>query len=348
MDSRARTIDLFCGAGGLTAGLEKEGLVVAAGVDMDPACRFPYEENNRARFHERDVGDLDGDDLREWWGDAEVRILVGCAPCQPFSRYTQGRSASTDERWRLLEKFAELIEETKPDIVSMENVEALLKHEVHADFVATLRSHGYHIDENVVQCSDYGVPQMRRRLVLLAAQDQEIHLLTPLEFGQTPTTVREEIGDLPRLAAGETDPGDRLHKASALSKLNLRRIRASVPGGTWRDWHANLRAPCHRRAEGQGYGSVYGRMEWDRIAPTMTTQAYAFGSGRFGHPEQDRGLSLREAAILQTFPRKYAFLDDDEPVIMKTIGRLIGNAVPVRLGQVIGRSILRTLDMVPA
>lgn len=347
MTSGTHVIDLFCGAGGLTAGLEREGLEVVAGIDVDPACRIPYERNNSARFHERDVAALTGTDLLSMWGHSGARVLVGCAPCQPFSRYTQGRPADSDDRWKLLERFAALVAETRPHIVSMENVEALLKHKVHAEFLKRLRASGYQISEQLVQCSDYGIPQMRRRLVLLASRIGPIQLMTPLEFGARPTTVRSEIGGLPPLSAGETDPHDRIHKASGLSSLNLTRIRASRPGGSWRDWQKRLVAGCHRKPEGRGYGSVYGRMEWDRVAPTITTQSYAFGSGRFGHPEQNRALSLREAAILQTFPREYLFVENNSPVHMKTVGRLIGNAVPVQLGQVIGRSIQRTLTVSP-
>jgi len=112
-----------------------------------------------------------------------------------------------------------------------------------------------------------------------------------------------------------------------------------MPGGTWRDWPKHLVAECHRECSGQTYPSVYGRMEWDKPAPTMTTQCFGFGNGRFGHPEQDRAISLREAAILQSFPRKYKFVADGGEVQMKVLGRLIGNAVPVELGRAIARSI---------
>lgn len=341
---RAGVIDLFCGAGGLTAGLEREALHVLAGLDLDPACRFPYEKNNKARFIQSDVGHLRASELFDLWGETKTRVLVGCAPCQPFSRYTQGRTADQDDRWRLLYDFARLVAETLPDIVSMENVEALLKHHVHDEFLSHLTRLGYQIDEHVVECSAYGIPQMRRRLVLLASRIGPIRLLTPMEFGEQPRTVRDEIAGLPPLGAGEADPHDPLHRSSSLSPLNLARIRQSRPGGSWREWKAKLVAPCHRRAAGKGYASVYGRMEWHRVAPTITTQAYAFGSGRFGHPEQDRALSLREAAILQTFPPDYRFVEDGQPVAMKSVGRLIGNAVPVKLGQVIGRSIVHAMS----
>jgi DNA (cytosine-5)-methyltransferase 1 len=156
-------------------------------------------------------------------------------------------------------------------------------------------------------------------------------------------TVRNSIFHLPKLKAGETDRNDPWHTASSLSELNLRRIKASKPGGTWRDWDKSLLAKCHRKISGQTYPSVYGRMEWDSPCPTITTQCFGYGNGRFGHPEQDRAISLREAAILQTFPSDYKFLPSGEKASFYKLGRLIGNAVPVKMGKVIAQSLLEHL-----
>ena len=154
-----------------------------------------------------------------------------------------------------------------------------------------------------------------------------------------PKVVRSAIGDLPALVAGAFDPDDALHKSASLSALNLQRIRVSRPGGTWRDWPEHLIANCHRKSSGKTYPGVYARMNWDEPSPTLTTQFYGFGNGRFGHPDQDRAISLREGAILQGFPTNYQFTISGEPIEMKTVGRLIGNAVPVNLGRLIGQSI---------
>ena len=191
-----------------------------------------------------------------------------------------------------------------------------------------------------MDCAEYGVPQQRRRLVLLASRLGPVTLLHPASCGGRPATVRQAIGGLPPLEAGAEDPRDPLHRCSALSAANLSRIRASRPGGTWRDWPEELVAVCHTKRTGRTYPSVYGRMSWDAPAPTITTQFYGFGNGRFGHPEQDRAISLREGAILQGFPNDYAFVPRGAAVRRKTIGRLIGNAVPVTLGEVIGRSLM--------
>jgi DNA (cytosine-5)-methyltransferase 1 len=331
-------IDLFCGVGGLTHGFVLEGLPVTAGIDLDPACRFPYEANNSAKFVQRDISKFTTTELNELFGDAEFRILAGCAPCQPFSTYAQRYGLDDkDGKWGLLYEFARLARGTLPDVITMENVPTVAKHEVFHDFTNTLSRLGYKVWFDVVDSSQYGVPQTRRRMVLLASRHGEIRMIDPTI--DRPKTVRQAIGRLRALSAGEAAPGDKLHVSSTLSEKNLKRIKVSKPGGTWRDWPEYLVADCHRADSGRTYPGVYGRMEWDKPAPTMTTQCYGFGNGRFGHPEQDRAISLREAAIIQSFPRNYAFVPEDGEVSFKVLGRLIGNAVPVDLGRAIARSI---------
>ena len=330
-------VDLFCGAGGLTHGLEAGGVPVVAGVDSDDACRWPYEANNLStEFHARDVAELTADELTSWFGGAGLRVLAGCAPCQPFSSYTRRDKAGRD-RWSLLSRFAQLVEATHPEVVTMENVPAVRKHGVFRYFVGCLENCGYEVWHEVVDCADYGLPQRRRRTVLLASLVGPLRLPEPTSG--TPATVRTAIAGLPQLEQGERDDDDPLHVASRLSSLNLRRIQASRPGGTWHDWPDDLIVNCHRRATGSTYQSVYGRMRWDAPAPTLTTQFYGYGNGRFGHPDQDRGLSLREGAILQGFPSSYAFTPRGVHPQFKTLGRLIGNAVPYNLGYEIGRAI---------
>ncbi len=227
----------------------------------------------------------------------------------------------------------------------MENVTQLAKHRVYKEFIQSLKSAGYHVSENPVRCILYGVPQTRKRLVVLASKLGPIELVKPTHSPDDKRlTVRHKIGSLQPLRAGMRSKEDQLHKAAGLSKKNLQRIRASNPGGTWKDWNTHLRSACHTKKSGERYGGVYARMEWDGPSPTITTECFGFGSGRFGHPKQDRALTLREAAILQTFPRSYRFLSPREQVTMKDIGRLIGNAVPVKLGYAIGKSISRHLS----
>jgi DNA (cytosine-5)-methyltransferase 1 len=178
---------------------------------------------------------------------------------------------------------------------------------------------------------------------MFASKYGPIEILPPTHTPETYRTVRQTISGLPPIAAGEVDQDDPLHRACGLSATNLERIRASKPNGTWRDWPKHLRLKCHSSKRGDGYVSVYGRMAWDEPSPTMTTQCVGLGNGRFGHPAQDRAISLREAALLQSFPKKYIFVGKTDPLFVSTVSRLIGNAVPVDLGRVIGKSILRHL-----
>ena len=336
-------VDLFCGAGGLSYGLQQAGITICGGIDIDPACKHPFEVNVKADFYEYDISKLDSDFVASLFTGAHIRILAGCAPCQPFSTYTQGSNARTGE-WQLLDKFGELVREVQPEVVTMENVPRLARHPVFNDFRSVLEDGDYRYKHYKVRCADYGVPQTRVRLVLLASRIGDIELAPPNHTDGQFITVRDAIKDLDGIDAGGSSKSDTLHKSSGLSQKNLERIRNSTPGGTWRDWDATLRAACHARDSGRTYPSVYGRMEWDRPAPTITTQFHGFGNGRFGHPTQDRAISLREGALLQTFPEDYSFVPDGDPVHITPVARLIGNAVPVRLGKAIGRSIMAHLE----
>ena len=343
-ETTIRGVDLFCGAGGLTRGLETAGIDIGLGIDVDPACEYPYTTNNSASFRLMSVEDLSAADLHNVFEGAHFKLLTGCAPCQPFSTYSRRWSSPSDERWNLLDHFSRLVREARPHLVTMENVPRLRHEDVFLSFLATLRGEEFEIFYDVVNCADYGVPQERRRLVLLASRLGPIDFIDPTTPIDRRMTVRMAIGDLPALGAGETCVSDPLHQSSKLSELNLQRIRASEPGGTWRDWDESLRANCHRRVSGRTYPSVYGRMSWDKPSPTVTTQYYGFGNGRFGHPEQDRGISLREGAILQSFPKSYELVPEGKSIHRKSVGRLIGNAVPVELGKAIGESIIRHVE----
>lgn len=339
-------IDLFCGVGGLTRGLQDAGVRVHAGFDIDPACQFPYAHNNGATFVHKSVSELTAADINGWFTPGSVRLLAGCAPCQPFSTMANSATTRDEKKWGLLGEFARLVREVEPELVTMENVPRVTNHAPFKQFIATLEELGYAVDARRVRCADLGIPQERRRFVLVASR-----LGTPIQLHVETTqvaTVRQAIGDLPALKAGETDPLDPMHKARSLTAINLERIRASRPGGTWQDWPEYLRAPCHQADSGASYKSVYARMTWDKPAPTMTTQCYNFGTGRFGHPEQDRAISLREAAILQSFPKTYKFVADDQTVQFSSVGRMIGNAVPPKLGYVVGLTFIRHLELLNA
>ncbi|SHM61589.1 DNA (cytosine-5)-methyltransferase 1 [Roseibium suaedae] len=332
-------VDLFCGVGGLTYGLQSSGIAVKLGVDIDPDCAYAIEHNSGATFLEADVASLDEGIITGAFENAEVSLLAGCAPCQPFSTYSRaakqkhgdaaGENRSKD--WRLVEHFANLVERVQPDLVTMENVPPLAQQPVFGLLLEKLQ--GYWVDWRIVECQAIGLPQTRKRLVLVASRLGPIAIP---DFEKPILTVRAVISELPELEAGGQDPNDPLHRASKLSAVNLARIRHSKPGGTWRDWPEDLRSSCHLKETGATYPSVYGRMQWDKPAPTITTQCFGYGNGRFGHPEQDRAISLREASMLQGFPKDYSFLPNEKSASFDKLGRLIGNAVPVKLGQVIG------------
>lgn len=340
--NRASVVDLFCGIGGLTHGFVKEGFNVVAGIDDDETCKYAYEKNNGTTFIKKDIERVTADEIIRLYPKTHRKILVGCAPCQPFSRYTIRKDE--DEKWKLLRSFAKLIREVQPEIVSMENVPELENHQVYNEFKAVLEDEEYFVSPYMVYCPDYGVPQTRQRLVLFASKYDKITIVKPTHTPENYRTVRNVIGHLEPMEAGQKSAKDPLHQARKLSDLNLKRIKSTPLGGSWKDWDEDLVLDCHKAETGRTYPSVYGRMKWDEPAPTMTTHCGGLGNGRFGHPEQHRAISMREAALFQTFPMNYKLIEPGVEVANKTLSRQIGNAVPVRLGVIIARSIKRHLE----
>lgn len=344
-------IDLFCGIGGLSHGFVREDFKVTAGIDIDETCKYPFEANNNSIFISKSVSDISKEEIDELFGDAEYKILVGCAPCQPFSSYTfKDEEKNDNDKWKLLYEFSRIIEETQPDVISMENVSQLInfkKAPVFKDFIDSLKQLGYFVYYEVINCPDYGIPQNRKRLVLLASKLGEIKLISKTHNKENYVTVKDAIGKLPKINDGEFCENDKLHYARKLSPLNKKRIQETPYGGSWKDWPEDLKLACHKKDSGKSYPSVYGRMKWEEPSPTMTTHCIGYGNGRFGHPEQDRAISLREASLLQTFPADYKFfIETDNAFSSVVIARQIGNAVPVKLGEIVAKSIkehLKTL-----
>jgi DNA (cytosine-5)-methyltransferase 1 len=347
-------VDMFCGAGGLTYGLERAGISVETGIDIDGDSRYPYDRNTDATFSNADVNALAQNPERvarlyPW--DADLTVLAACAPCQPYSTMGHSRSGGTEDhnKWGLLKTVQKIVEYVEPDVVVTENVLQVRNDDVYRGFENRLEEWGYEInpDSNKkVYCPEYGIPQNRKRWVMIASKNGEIRLPEPTHTEESEyPTVRETIDHLPPIEAGEAHPDLELHRARTLSEKNLERIDNMEPGGDWRLWEERgleyLLADCHKKESGRSYKAPYSRMRPDEPAPTITTQFYNYGSGRFGHYDksQNRALSVLEGALLQTFPQDYEFYDDWEDVGIKNLGRLIGNAVPPRLGEVIGRSI---------
>lgn len=347
---RIEVVDLFCGIGGLSYGMKSAGFHILAGFDLDYTCQYAYETNTGGEFIYKDISTVTAEDILPRYSKGAIRVLAGCAPCQPFSSYAFKNKDKDSNKYDLLYEFGRLVREVKPDIVTMENVPAIRKFKlkpVLPDFISLLEKEGYHVWCDVVYCPDFGIPQTRKRLVLIASKLGDVEPLVATHDKDNYVTVRDIIEYLPALNAGQIDSNDPLHRCSALSELNLRRIRSTQEGGSWKSWPKELVLECHKKEGGKSFGSVYGRMKWDEPSPTMTTQCTGIGNGRFGHPSQDRAISAREAALLQTFPFDYKFFKDEKSVSLTIASRYIGNAVPPRLGQIIAESIKQHIRSTP-
>lgn len=342
-------IDLFCGIGGLSFGLKNGGIHVLGGYDLDASCQYAFEANNGAVFHHKDIKEVMPEEILNTYSSDSIKLLAGCAPCQPFSSYAFKNKKKDSGKYDLLYEFGRLVKGVQPDIVTMENVAQILTFKekpVLSDFVSLLQDGGYYVSVDKVFCPDYGIPQSRKRLVLLASRFGEINLISPTHKPSDYLTVKDAIGGLPELNAGEINKQDPLHRAKALSPLNMERIQSTPYGGSWRDWPEDLLLQCHKSENGKSFGSVYGRMVWEKPAPTMTTQCTGLGNGRFGHPIQNRAISIREAALIQTFPKTYKFFPNEKEIATTKASRYIGNAVPPKLGEIIAKSIICHLSLI--
>lgn len=335
---KIEAIDLFCGIGGLTYGLKKAGIDVLAGLDNDESCKYAYETNNNTKFICADIVEYDFNNMKSLYSKNSIKILAGCAPCQTFSSHSfKIKNKKDDVRWNMIDHFLRGVKTIDPDIISMENVRGITRTNIFKIFVRDIENMGYAVSKQVINCADYGIPQDRKRLVLLVSKLGKIEI-PEKTHSKKHKNIKSVIGKLHKINAGETYAKDNVHKTMALSSLNIKRIKQSKPSGTWRDWDKNLLPECYKKESGQTYASVYGRMSWDKVAPTITTQFTSYGSGRFGHPDQNRAISIREGALLQTFPNDYDF---GENIFIVTTSRHIGNAVPPELGRTIGNKIVK-------
>ena len=337
-----KAFDFFCGAGGLTRGLRDAGIEVVAGIDNDDRCRSTYQYNNpQTAFLHSDIKAIDRNSLplKGLSGRREEVLFAGCAPCQPFSQHRKGSRKGRDAT--LLKEFGRLVEDVLPDYVLIENVPGIARvpgFSTFRRFLQMLNTHGYQYSYDVLDAKSYGVPQNRRRLVLLANRDRKPSLPDPTHGGQfhPVRTVREAIAHLPAIGPGERHPEIFNHVAASMTALNRERLHKTPHnGGDRRSWPEHLRLNCHIGHD-KGHTDVYGRMSWDSPAPALTGRCHSISNGRYGHPKQDRAISLREAAALQSFPDDYRFFGSSKAIAMQ-----IGNAVPVRLAEQLGRHIMR-------
>jgi len=349
-------IDVFAGCGGLTRGLRHAGFRVALAVEVDRGSANTYRHNNRRTcVLETDIRDVAGDHVLAAVPRGQVDLLVGCAPCQGFCSLT-AKYARQDSRNELLLDMARLVDAVRPDAVMMENVPGLLTRgrAVFEAFLGELRRLGYLIACDIVQMADYGVPQSRRRLVLLAGRGFVIPLPNPThaekpqaDSGLKPwVTVREAIGHMKapvRLGAALANGGPQSrgwHVVRDIKPQTVARLRAAVPGRTWLAVDESIRPPCHRNGY-RGFTNTYGRMTWDEVSPTITSGCTTPCKGRFGHPgRSETTISVREAALLQTFPESYKFRTDH----IDAVCEMIGNAVPPRFARAVGRRIRQALE----
>lgn len=343
-------IDFFCGGGGMTRGLIDAGINVLAGIDSNPNCRETYERNNKNLYLECDICQLTPQELLDRFPqltNTDDVLLVGCAPCQPFSilrreEFDEEGNAIPHESVNLLVEFGRFVQALHPAHILVENVPGLRGkgQDVLDNFKRMLNTEGYLYDEKIIYAKDYGVPQNRRRYVLIASRIFQPRIPDP-QYGKDLLpykTVRETIKKYPVIKAGEEDNRYANHKAANLKPILQKRISATPhDGGSRTDWPEELVLNCHK--EFKGHTDVYGRMKWDEPSPTLTVKCFSLSNGRFGHPEQDRAISLREAAALQTFPDDYIFYGS-----MQEIGKQIGNAVPVLLAKVLGEFILNSIN----
>lgn len=339
---RRVALDFFCGSGAVTAALRRHGFRVLAGLDNDPiACRTYRLNHPMVDLIENDIRAIDPATLVNLLPEAfGVDLLVICSPCQPFSRQNHKRGA--DGRAELLLQAPRFAEVLRPKCILIENVPGLTSpSNIHIieELTVRLANAGYSLSKpRRIDAADLGVPQRRLRCVMIACQNERgVRIFEKARLRRRRKTVRDAIGNLPELASGECDPKDPLHRARAHKDIALERLRA-VPkdGGSRMALPPHLKLKCH--SDDHSYSDVYGRMRWDSVAPTLTTGCDDITRGRFAHPEQDRAITLREAALLQTFPKSYRFSGNRSEV-----ARQIGNAVPVTMVEALVPVLMRIL-----
>lgn len=324
----------------MSYGLMRGGIHVLGGIDCNPKCEDTYTANiPDATFVCRDIFEFPAEDLGTYFPvqkDDDNLIFVGCSPCQYWSIIQTNKNKSAQSKG-LLKEFERFVTFYKPGYVLVENVPGILRKSEESgfdSFVALLETMGYFVHYEIVNMNEYGVPQARKRLSLVANRVLG-KAIFPKKV-ESSLTVRDAIGDMPVIRAGHKDDTPFFNACASLSENNKKRLqRTRKNGGSWNDWakEEDLRREAY---DGPGFPDNYGRMCWDRPSPTITTRFYSISNGRFGHPTQTRAISIREGARLQSFPDSFIFMVTS----MAQAAQIIGNAVPPKYAECLARTIM--------
>lgn len=361
-NKKLTAVDIFSGCGGITQALKNAGFKLLFGIEYDNKIAKSYMLNHRSKLIIKDIQEVNSNDITSDLEPGELDLLAGCPPCQGFSGQNRGKK-DNDKRNYLIFHYYRMVRILKPKYIFLENVPGIMGHSYIFRTLLNLLDDGgsrknrpeYYVHYDVVNAKDYGVPQNRNRFVLvgirkdIALGQDEVKKIyaepthmdpqhwTPKSGKQKWITIYEAIGHLYPINAGETSIEDVLHRAASLSELNMHRIKNTPHnGGNRCDWPESIETDdgrkfdlwlnCHKK-QGIRFDDVYGRMSFSKVAPTITGGCATLSKGRFGHPVQDRAISLREAALLQTFPPNYKFHGSFNSIALQ-----IGNAVPVKMG----------------
>ena len=338
MMGKIKVYDFFSGCGGASLGFQEAGMDITLSIDIDSNSikTFSYNIPNAILIN-KDIRLVNEEDIEVYFDRNLPSLFSACAPCQPFSKIKRARA--NDDRIHLLAEFSRFVKYYKPDYIFLENVPGIQNRygdDPLNSFLVLLNTLGYTYTIKVIEAQSYGVPQKRSRLVLIASSSGAVSFPKPTHgYKSRPySTVKNWIWKLPPIEAGQTHSIDPMHRSASLSNTNLLRIKMTPPEKGRESWSEDLVLECHK--DHTGHSDVYGRMKWNLPASTLTTRCISLSNGRFGHPEQNRAISLREAALLQTFPRQFLAFGS-----LNSMARQIGNAVPPLLAKKIGRQFVK-------
>jgi DNA (cytosine-5)-methyltransferase 1 len=341
-----KVVDFFCSGGGMSSGMQSSGIKILAGIDYDNTCKETYEANiTGAKFIHADVFEYQAEQLEKELNlkknDDEL-VMIGCSPCQFWSIINTDRLKSSKSK-SLLVEFRRFVEYFNPGYVVVENVPGVLRRKNESgleDFIIWLNDQGYKVHCKIHNVNEYGVPQSRKRLTLIANRVTNYEL-EPVKFEGKKLTVHDVIGEhngFPKVKAGHKDETDFMHTVAGLKQINIDRLILTKKDGGSREVYANnpdLAPKCHHN-DTTNFKDTYGRIWWHRQSPTITTKFFSISNGRFAHPEEDRAISLREGAVLQSFPISYVF----KAKSVANTARMIGNAVPPKYAESIAKAII--------